>query len=896
MVTRQESRWARSLIEASLDPLVTISPKGKITDMNQATVNITGIEREKLIGSDFFDYFTEPPKAREVYQEVFAKGSVVDSPLTLRHKDGKLTDVLFNGSVYKDDKGNVLGVVIVARDVTAQKKMAERDIELQKEIKEKTVSLEEAQRIAHLGSWEWDIAANSVKWSDEMYRMCGFTPGEFEATYEGFLEGVHPDDKDYVNQLVQEAYQQKKSLDYFCRIIRKNDGMVLVMHGRGTVLLDEKGNVVKMVGTAQDVTEAKAASQYSLSLIEASLDPLVTISPEGKITDVNEASVKVTGVPREKLIGTDFFDYFTEPQKAREVYQEVFAKGSVADSPLTLRHKDGKLTDVLFNGSVYKDDRGNVLGIVIVARDITDQKIFENELIEAKRNAERATQRAEESTKLKEAFLANMSHEIRTPLNSIIGFTDLLLKKNLGEQENDFVRTIKMSGENLLEIINNVLDVSKIESGSMTFEQTPLSVKDLFISLNLMLLQKAKKKNLNLLFVCENNVPDVLLGDPARLSQILINLVGNAIKFTQKGNVDVFAKALNEENEIVQIEFSVTDTGIGIPEDKQQHIFERFRQAESHTSRNYGGTGLGLTIARQLVELQGGMLTVKSKEGKGSVFSFILPFKKSKETQMITGEVHVDINTQELSKLNVLIVEDNPVNIKFVMILFSEYGIKTDIAKNGKLAVEKIKNNQYDLVLMDIEMPEMNGYEATVAIRNDLKNNIPIIAMTAHAMAGEKEKCIKLGMNDYVSKPINPNLLFEKMLFFTSGSAKTLNMESKEKVIDLSYLFNSVSGKKHLILELFDIFLQQTPLDLAIINKAVIKADYLTIKQFSHKMKSTVSVMGISILDPLLQQMVVLGEAANEIEKIKALNDQLNEICNKAFKEMEIEKKSILIK
>ncbi len=232
------SQYSLSLIEASLDPLVTINIEGKITDMNEATVNITGIEREKLIGSDFFDYFTEPQKAREVYQEVFAKGSVADSPLTLRHKKGKLTDVLFNGSVYKDDKGNVLGVVIVARDVTAQKLL----------------------------------------------------------------------------------------------------------------------------------------SKYSLSLIEASLDPLVTISIEGKITDMNEATVNITGIEREKLIGSDFLDYFTEPQMAREVYQEVFAKGSVADSPLTLRHKDGKLTDVLFNGSVYKDDRGNVLGVVIVARDVTEQK------------------------------------------------------------------------------------------------------------------------------------------------------------------------------------------------------------------------------------------------------------------------------------------------------------------------------------------------------------------------------------------------------------------------------------------------------------------------------------------------------------------------------------------
>ena len=233
-----DSQYASSLIEASLDPLVTISIEGKIMDMNQAKVDITGVERKELIGSNFFDYFTEPQKAREVYQEVFANGSITDSPLTFRHVNGKLTNVLFNGSVYKDNKGTVLGAVVVARDVTAQKLL----------------------------------------------------------------------------------------------------------------------------------------SNYSLSLIEASRDPLLAISPDGKVTDMNQATVNITGLTREKLTGTNFFDYFTEPQKASEVYQEVFANGFVADSPLTLRHKDGKLTDVLFNGSVYKDDSGNVLGVVVVARDITEQK------------------------------------------------------------------------------------------------------------------------------------------------------------------------------------------------------------------------------------------------------------------------------------------------------------------------------------------------------------------------------------------------------------------------------------------------------------------------------------------------------------------------------------------
>jgi PAS domain S-box-containing protein len=530
----------------------------------------------------------------------------------------------------------------------------------------------------------------------------------------------------------------------------------------------------QMKALNSDVTAQKLLSKYSLSLIEASHDPLFAISPEGKITDMNNASVKVTGVSREKLIDAYFFDYFTEPEKAREVYREVFAKGSIADSSLTLRHKNGKLTDVLFNGSVYKNDRGNVLGAVVVARDVTEQKRFENELIEAKSNAERATQKAEEATKLKEVFLANMSHEIRTPMNAIIGFSDILSERKLGEQEREYVRTIKSAGESLLTIINDILDISKIEAGMMTIEESNFSVKETFKMLHVMLMGKAKEKNLELLFTCDEDVPDVLLGDPTRLTQIIINLAGNAIKFTQKGNVNVHVQVLKNENENTLLEFSVKDTGIGISQDKLEHIFERFRQAEPQTTRKYGGTGLGLSIARQLVELQGGTLTVKSGLKEGSVFSFCIPYKRSVEVLPAPEIAREKYNMKELSKLNILLAEDNQLNVKLILSLFSENGLKLKVAENGSECIEKLSHrdsfgerNKFDIILMDMEMPVMNGYEAATIIRNELKSNIPIIAMTAHAMAGERERCLSLGMNDYISKPINANLLFEKIYDLT---------------------------------------------------------------------------------------------------------------------------------
>src|SRR6187549_4051881 len=417
---------------------------------------------------------------------------------------------------------------------------------------------------------------------------------------------------------------------------------------------------------------AKLASQYSRSLIEASHDPLVTISTEGKITDMNEALTNITGLTREKLTGTNFFDYFTEPQKAREVYQEVFAKGFVTDYPLTVI--DHKLTDVLFNGSVYKDEQGKVLGAVVVARDITEQKRIEKELIEAKvfaelatliaeeakGEAETATRIAEDAVKAKQQFLSNMSHEIRTPMNAIIGFTKVLLKTELTAKQREYLTAIKLSGDALIVLINDILDLAKVDAGKMTFEQTPFKMA-LSISAMLHLFEpKIQENNLELVKVYDNRIPEVLLGDPVRLHQIILNLVSNAVKFTAKGKITVSVHLIDEDEQKVTIEFAVTDTGIGIPADKIEKIFENFQQASSRTSRLYGGTGLGLSIVKQLIEPQGGSIRVESKIDEGSVFSFILNFQKTNAE--VEAEVEILELDPEIKNIKVLVVEDIALN------------------------------------------------------------------------------------------------------------------------------------------------------------------------------------------------------------------------------------------
>ena len=357
------SQYARSLIESSLDPLVTISADGKITDVNEATIKVTGVPRDGLIGTDFSNYFTEPDKAREGYQQVFAQGFVTDYPLTIRHKDGQLTDVLYNASVYKDSNGNVLGVFAAARDVTAQKQASQYARSLIESSLDPLVTISGDGTIT-------DVNEATIK-------VTGVPREQLIGT----------DFSNYFTEpeKAREGYQQvfaKGSVTDYPLTIRHKDGQLTDVLYNASVYKDTAGNVIGVFAAARDVTAQKQSTQYARSLIESSLDPLVTISGDGTITDVNEATVKVTGVPRKELIGTDFSNYFTEPDQAREGYQLVFAKGSVTDYPLTIRHKDGQLTDVLYNASVYKDTAGNVIGVFAAARDVTARKRVEEELAE----------------------------------------------------------------------------------------------------------------------------------------------------------------------------------------------------------------------------------------------------------------------------------------------------------------------------------------------------------------------------------------------------------------------------------------------------------------------------------------------------------------------------------
>lgn len=625
------------------------------------------------------------------------------------------------------------------------KKRTEEIEKAYRSLKESEKCLAEAQKIAHLGSWNWNIVSNELYWSDEIYRIFGLSPQEFGATYDAFLSYVHPEDRDCVNNAVKGALEGKPySIDH--RIILKG-GEERIVHEQGEVIF-ENGNVpVRMAGIVQDITERKKiekalgmANAYNRSLIEVSLDPLVTIGPDGKITDVNRATEIVTGYFRSELIGTDFSDYFTEPEKAKEGYQYVFQKGLVRDYQLEIRHKHGHITPVLYNASIYRDENGRVTGVFAAARDITELKKTE-EKIKALANAVESSndaiitgtldgtitswnkgaeqiygylaeevmgknvsilepdnlkgeikqlfdkikqgkkvkryetlrlkkdgiavnvsvtlspifdvsgnpvafsgiarditekkitenllhekQMAEFANRTKSEFLANMSHELRTPLNSIIGFSDMLYEQAYGELNQKQLRAISNisnSGKHLLNLINGILDLSKIEANKMELDYKEFELASSLDLIRNILSPIADKKNIEIETGVDSSISKIC-ADEDRFIRIMFNLVDNAIKFSFENSlVKIGAR---KKGELVEI--TVEDTGIGIKTEDQNKLFKPFSQVNSFSSKKFQGTGLGLSLVKQIVNLHGGYVWFKSEQGKGSTFAFAIPITK----------------------------------------------------------------------------------------------------------------------------------------------------------------------------------------------------------------------------------------------------------------------------
>jgi PAS domain S-box-containing protein len=540
----------------------------------------------------------------------------------------------------------------------------------------------------------------------------------------------------------------------------------------GYLLIGTDNTLRQQAEAEQMILDQRLRDQqfYTRSLIEANIDALMTTDAKGIISDVNKQMEALTGRSRDELIGAPFKNYFTDPARAEAGIKLVLAEGKVTDYELTALSWSGKKTLVSYNASTFYDRDRKLQGVFASARDVH----LTVELEKAKIVAEKASL-------LKSDFLSNMSHEIRTPMNSIIGMSHLALKTNLTPRQRDYLKKIQGSAKFLLGIINDILDFSKIEAGKLTIEQTNIDLKKVLKNVSNLISPQASTKRLKLIFDVERNLPNELMGDPLRLTQVLINYANNAVKFTKAGKIDIVIRMQEQTDTDILLYCGVSDTGIGMTEEQCGQLFQSFQQADSSTTRKYGGTGLGLVIAKKLAELMQGEVGVDSEFGKGSTFWFtarlgkVIDLKHHAVFDSISSEVgDVSFSRRESSMENrlaafkgasILLVEDNKLNQEVALELLRDAGFIVDLAGNGEIAVRKVQKTFYDLVLMDMQMPIMDGITATQEIRKLSRcAHLPIIAMTANAMQVDRQRCFDAGMNDHLSKPVDPENLWQVLL------------------------------------------------------------------------------------------------------------------------------------
>ena len=733
-------------------------------------------------------------------------------------------------------------------------------------------------------------------------------------------------DQEAVNEELQSANEE---------IVSSNEELQSLNEELETSKEEVESTNEELVTTNQELTtriqQVEELYTYYEGILSTIHEPMLILDKNMRVKSANASFCKLFKVSEDESVGVTFYklgDNQWNIPLLRELLEAIIPKNKhfhVFEVEHTFPVVGHKI--MLLNAHRITQPRNNEELIVLTMTDATavralslalkekEKKVIEieliaekkaskiieetnRELIESKNDAELKTKIAEDAVQSKQRFLSNMSHEIRTPLNAIIGFTNVMLKTDVSIKQKEFLCAIKTSGDALTVLINDILDLAKVDAGKMTFEKRVFKLEESISAMLHLFELKIQEKNIAFIREYDKKIPSVLVGDPVRLHQIILNLVSNAEKFTTKGKIIVSVNLLNEDEEKVTIEFAVNDTGIGIPEDKISNIFENFEQASSGTSRLYGGTGLGLAIVKQLVEQQNGSVHVTSKVGIGSTFSFTLSFDKTNAE--CESEIDYIESDSEIKNISVLVVEDVALNQLLIKTILDDFGFKYESASNGKIAIEKLETNSYDIILMDLQMPEMNGFEATEYIRNTMNSKIPIIALTADVTTVDFSKCKAFGMDDYISKPIDDKELFNKIvsLVKTRSSIEYTDYKTNEdtlnknsKYTDLMYLTHRTKSNPKLMLDMISIYLEQTPPLISIMKQSLQDKDWSTLQSVVHKMIPSFSIMGISKEFENIAKRV--QEDADNIQKqAKAIPDlvlQLETICVEACKELKEE-------
>jgi PAS domain S-box-containing protein len=623
----------------------------------------------------------------------------------------------------------------------------------------------------------------------------------------------------------------------------------------GYLLIGTDNTARKLVEEEQKKSDQRLRDQqfYTRSLIESNIDAIMTTDASGIITDVNKQMEALTGCTRDELIGAPFKSYFTDPERAEAGIKRVLREKSVTDYELTARALDGKQTVVSYNATTFYDRNRNLQGVFAAARDVTERKRVEAELQQAKAAAESAS-------RTKSDFLASMSHEIRTPMNAIMGIADLLAKTALSPEQDKYVQIFRRAGDNLLNLINDILDLSKVEASQLELERTGFSLSDHLEKVIEMVAPRAREKGLTLVCEIAPDVPNDLVGDPTRLRQVLLNLLGNAIKFTQTGKVLLRVAPDGNASVPTALRFTVSDTGIGIHREKLSQVFERFTQADSSTTRRFGGSGLGLTISKRLVELMGGRIWVESNVGEGSTFAFAAPFEI---WAAVNWPAIAPVGTDSqlpLPALRILLAEDSPDNCTITIAYLEDTPYRVVIAETGFIACEKFAAEHFDLVLMDRQMPAMDGLTATRAIRAwEQANNrspTPIIALTASALKGDRETCLAAGCTAFLTKPIKQEVLLQAIRDHSTIAPPIPKEESARH--DTAPLWSNHKFALHI-----PGYLQNCRQNVVAMLEALDRVDFETVTSLGHQMRGSGGMFGFPLITDIGAALQHAAESAD---------------------------------
>ncbi len=1031
---RDSEQRFRSLTENSPEIIYTLDQNGAFSYVNPAWEQILGHKNEEVVGK-FFVHFAKKENARQ-YVRFFkrirdGKETLINVTGALVHKDGTDRHFILSGAPNLDAEGRTIGMVGLLKDVTEQQILQSQ--------------LQQAQKMAHLGNWEMDLVSGKWSCSEEVYNIFNYDPAEFPTSLDDVSNLIHPDDIRLVQESIGQTTPREAMISLEHRILQ-SDQSERDVHQLIEVVYDKEGKRIKLVGVIQDVTERKRAERALLegekryrTLVENTDTGFVVINESGLVTQANDPYARMAGAEKaSEIIGRSSFDW-TAPESREDssrAIKQCFDKGYLLDYETVYIRPDNSRVDIQINAR--RQDTPNGPRLTALCRNITEAKHAEA--------LQQEMAAAEAANQAKSEFLANMSHEIRTPLNGVLGMTELILDTELDENQLSMIHTVSKEANSLLDLINDILDLSKIEAGKIELEEIPFSLIATMEDVAGSIALEAEQKGLEFMSFLSPEVPSHLIGDSGRLKQVLVNLAGNALKFTHQGEIFIKGELVEDSGDQVRIKLSVRDTGIGIPKNKQKFIFESFTQADGSTSRKYGGTGLGISISKQLVELMHGEIGVQSVEGEGSNFWFTAVFNKQSgiesslerrdsdleglnvlvvddnqtnrfivreylkywgcstvgasdgkealsvlnnadtaqfdliltdaqmpvmsgfdlvkeiRTNPSLNEVriivlssigimkeHVDIGGidrhllkpikrddlkqaiqtvmgfagEEETKphprlptgyqapdqlwktgVRILLVEDYPTNQQVALRHLNQAGYSVDLAENGEQAVRAFQQKHYDLILMDIQMPVMDGYEATETIR-EMGNRVkissdrtidaertPIVAMTAHAITSDRKKCLDAGMDDYITKPFRKEELLAVVEEWTHQAQATVPETKAESIgmdadvigapLNFKAAVEQFDGDREFLIEVLQGFLKNVRTQVGTIRQAISEEDTEAIWREAHSIKGGAANLTADILAAEASKLESIGRQGHLQECTGAL-----ERLNQAFGHLE---------